>query len=167
MMFLTWLYRKLWQSSSSRRQRSSAARRKFSRLRLEALEDRLLLSTYLVTNTNDSGAGSLRQAILNVDSGSGGDTIAFHIGSGGVQTIQPLSALPSITQSVIIDGTTQPGYSGTPLIELAGNLAGSNANGLTITAGHSVVRGLDIDRFGGDGIQLLTNGNDTIQGNFI
>jgi len=55
MMFLTWLPRKLSQSSSSRRQRSSAVRCKPSRLRLEALEDRLLFSTYLVTNINDFG----------------------------------------------------------------------------------------------------------------
>jgi hypothetical protein len=106
-MFLTWLHRKLWQPSPSRRQRP-AVRGKSTPPRLEALEDRLLLSTYVVTNTNDSGDGSLRAAIQAVDNGQGGDTIAFNIGGGGVQTIQLRSALPTITQSVTIDGTTQP-----------------------------------------------------------
>jgi hypothetical protein len=165
-MFLTWLHRKLWQVSSSRRQRRSAVRCKSTRPRLEPLEDRLLLSTYLVTNTNDSGVGSLRQAIINVDNGSGGDIIAYDIDGGGVQTIQPTTALPTITQSVTIDGTTQPGYAGTPLIELAGNLAGSQTDGLTITADNSVVRGLDIDRFGGAGVNLQGNG-DQIEGCFL
>jgi hypothetical protein len=166
-MFLSSLHRKLWQLSSSRRQRRSAVRCKSTRLRLEPLEDRLLLSTYLVTNTNDSGDGSLRQAIINVNNGSGGDLIAFDIDGGGVQTIQLLSALPTLTQSVTIDGTTQPGFGGTPLIELDGAGAGSSANGLTISAGHSTVEGLVINRFGGDGILLQTKGSDIVVGNYI
>jgi titin len=164
-MFPTWLRRRLRQLSS-RRQLCSPAARTFSP-RLEALEDRVLLSVYTVINTNDSGDGSLRQAILNVNSGSGGDTIAFDINGGGVQTIHPLSALPTVTKSVTIDGTTQPGYNGSPLIELAGNLAGSSTDGLTITAGNSVVRGLDIDRFSGIGIRLEGSGGNRIESNFI
>ena len=35
------------------------------RPRLELMEDRTLLSTFLVSNTADSGPGSLRQAILD------------------------------------------------------------------------------------------------------
>src|SRR5262249_17608199 len=58
---------------------------------LEQLEDRQLPSTYLVTNTNDAGDGSLRQAILDANANPGPDTIAFAIGSG-VQTITPASA---------------------------------------------------------------------------
>jgi titin len=167
MMFLTSLHRKLWQFPSSRLQRRSAVKCKAARPRLEPLEDRLLLSTYFVTNTKDSGKDSLRQAILNVDNGSGGDTIAFKIGRGGVQTIQLLSSLPAITQSVTIDGTTQPGYSGKPLIELDGANAGSSANGLTINAGNSTVKGLVINRFSGDGILLQGQGSDLVVGNYI
>ena len=69
--------------------------------------------TFTVINTNDSGPGSLRQAILGANANSGLDTIVFSIGSGP-QTIAPLSALPTITDPVVIDGTTQPGYAGTP-----------------------------------------------------
>src|SRR3954451_9983592 len=77
-------------------------------------------ATYTVTNTNDSGAGSLRQAITDANN-AGSGTVAFSIGSG-VQTIIPLSALPDVGPNVTIDGSTQPGYAGTPLIELNDSL---------------------------------------------
>jgi len=123
-------------------------------------------ATYLVTNTNDSGLGSLRQAIIDANNQAGPDTINFNIPGSGVRTITPLTMLPVITGAVTIDGTSQPGFVvGTPLIELNGSSAGSVA-GLEITAGNSVVRGLVINRFGA-GITLKTNGNNTVQGNFI
>jgi hypothetical protein len=142
------------------------ARRSRYRLFLEDLEERQLLATYLVTNSTDSGAGSLRQGILDANASPGLDTIAFNIGGPGVQTIRPLSALPTITGPVVIDGTTQPGFAGTPLIELAGNSAGS-ANGLMITAGNSTVRGLVINRFAQSGIVLRTSGGNVLEGNYI
>jgi parallel beta-helix repeat protein len=168
-MFLNWLHHRLWPSSAWRTHRRCAVRRKSNSPRLEPLEDRLLLSAYHVTNTNDSGAGSLRQAILNVDSGKGGDTITFDIGGGGVQTIQPASALPVITQAVTIDGTTQPGYSGTPLIVLNGNLFadGSNGYGLEATASNVTIRGLDINGFTGAQIRLQSSGGDVITGDYL
>src|SRR6185503_20575246 len=61
-----------------------------------------LLDTFTVTTTADSGGGSLRQAILDANSLVGTDRIIFAIGTG-VQTISPLSALPTITDSLIID----------------------------------------------------------------
>ena len=78
-------------------------------------------ATFTVTNTDDSGAGSLRQAILDANANPGLDTIAFDIGGVGHQTIQPLSALPTITDPVIIDGGTQDGFAGTPIIEIDGS----------------------------------------------
>jgi hypothetical protein len=98
---------------------------------IESMESRMLLSTYLVTNTNDSGSGSLRQAILDANKSSNQDTIQFRIGSGQ-KTISPHSALPMISQPVTIDGTSQPGFSGKPLIELSGSSAGSGRDGLKI-----------------------------------
>src|SRR5262245_62490994 len=47
------------------------------RPRLEPLEDRLAPATFTVRNTNDSGADSLRQAIIDANAASGADTIAF------------------------------------------------------------------------------------------
>src|SRR5437016_14657292 len=70
----------------------------------EALESRILFNTYTVTTTNDSGAGSLRQAITSANSHVGADVIKFAIGSGA-KTITPLSRLPGITDIVTIDGT--------------------------------------------------------------
>src|SRR5439155_6254117 len=100
----------------------------------------------------------------------GADSIRFNIGSSGsVQTFTPASALPVIDEAVTIDGTTQPGYSGTPLIELNGSLAPSDANGLTIISGGTTVRGLVINRFGGDaGISIqLGSGGNVVQGNYV
>ncbi|HAZ47374.1 MAG TPA: hypothetical protein DCZ55_23690, partial [Cyanobacteria bacterium UBA11371] len=122
---------------------------------------------FLVTNTNNSGEGSLRQAILNANADPGTEAIAFNIAGGGVKTISPTSALPTITDAVIIDGTTQPGFSNTPLIELNGSNAGANTIGLKIAAGNSTVRGLVINRFLWDGIELSGGGNNLIEGNFI
>jgi hypothetical protein len=71
-MILSWLHRWLKQSTASRRWPRRLAARKFAVPRLEALEGRLVPSTLMVSNTNDSGPGSLRQAILDVDAGAGG-----------------------------------------------------------------------------------------------
>src|SRR5258708_5826316 len=75
------------------------------RPQLESLEERCLLTTFPVVNTNDSGAGSLRQAIMDANNNANSgepDIIDFNIPGNGVQTIAPLSALPSITDPVII-----------------------------------------------------------------
>ena len=123
-----------------------------------------------VINTNDSGPGSLRQAITNADlaSGAGINEITFNIPGGEVQTIQPLTALPSITSSVVIDGTSQPGWAvGAPVVVLDGTHAGNSANGLTVASGAgSTIEGLVIDNFGGNGIEL-DNGGNTVSGNWI
>ncbi len=124
-------------------------------------------TTFTVTNTNNSGAGSLRQAIKDANDNAGAHTITFNIPGSGVQTISPGSALPEITSPVTIDGTTQPGYVGTPVIELDGTNAGAGVNGLTISAGNSTVNGLAINRFANHGILLQTNGFNTIAGNHI
>ena len=136
------------------------------------------LSTFEVTNTNDAGPGSLRQAILNANNQAGKDTITFNIPGNGPHTIQPLSALPDITDPVVIDGSSQPGAdcSVWPLklqIELDGTNAG-DANGLTLNSGGSgsTIKGLVINSFqridaGGNGILLNSSSNNTIQCNYI
>lgn len=124
-------------------------------------------ATYTVSNTNNSGAGSLRQAITDANGGSGSDTINFSIGSGAAHII-PTSPMPAIINPVVIDGTSQPGYSGAPLIELSGNGAGSNAIGLRVTGNGSgsTIRGLIINRFSSNGI-FLDSSNNTVAGNYI
>jgi hypothetical protein len=86
-------------------------------------------SIYAVTNTNDSGPGSLRQAIRDAN-GSPGSIVTFLIGAG-VKTIRPLSELPML-QTGTIDGTTQPGYAGTPLIEIDGSLLPAFSRNLAV-----------------------------------
>ncbi|HLJ92950.1 MAG TPA: right-handed parallel beta-helix repeat-containing protein [Gemmataceae bacterium] len=124
------------------------------------------LPIFSVTTTLDSGPGSLRQALLDADATPGPDTIRFAIGTG-VQTINLAAPLPAITQPTIIDGTSQPGYAGAPLIELNGAGAGAGADGLFIMAGGSVVRDLVINRFALSGIDVQTGGGNILQGNYI
>lgn len=125
--------------------------------------------TFTVTNTNDTGAGSLRDAITLANSNAGADLITFNISPAGPQTITPLSALPTITDPLTIDGTTQPGFAGTPIIELNGSSTPPGTNGLLISAGSSTVRGLVINRFPGnsDAIEFQINGSNVVEGNFL
>ena len=157
---------------SRRRRRTNAL------LMVERMEERTLLSTFTVTNTSDSGDGSLRQAILNANADTGNtatDTIDFAIPGTGVHTIQPLSPLPVVTHPVLIDGYSQPGASPNTLavgdnavlaIELDGSFAGP-AGDLHIMAANTTVRGLDIHNFAYTGIWLDGPGGDTVQGCFI
>ena len=136
--------------------------------------------TFTVINTTDNGGGSLRQAIINANNSSGTDTIAFNIPGGGPHTIQPISVLPELIYPVIIDGYTQPGASentnpvglginAVMMIELDGSLArtGVGADGLNLYGGNSIVRGLVINRFDGNGIGIAQGGGNVIEGNFI
>jgi hypothetical protein len=67
-------------------------------------------TTITVTNTNDSGAGSLRQAISDDNVSSNLNRIHFGIGSTcGPRIINLATPLPTITGPVVIDGYTQPG----------------------------------------------------------
>lgn len=119
-----------------------------------------------VTNTNDNGTGSLRQAITSANSTTTADTITFSIGNGWAH-ITPTSPLPAIYQPLTIDGTTQPGFTGAPLVEITGFNAGNTA-GLWITGNGSgsTVRGLIINGFQGQGIFIDTN-NVSVKGNYI
>src|SRR6266849_9551055 len=124
-------------------------------------------ATLVVTNTADIGPGSLRQAILDANARPGPDVIAFSIGSG-VQTISPLSPLPFVTDPLVIDGTTQPGFADSPIIELNGSLVSGGGNGLSIFAGSSTVRGLAINSFvDGCGILLSDGAANLVEGNYI
>jgi len=104
-------------------------------------------------------------ALANLAAGS--DVIVFAIPGSGPFTIQPTSSLPTITDRVVIDATTQPGYAGAPLIELSGSSAGAGTVGLRIAGGSSTVKGLAVNRFGGYGIEITTAGGNQILGNFI
>jgi subtilisin-like proprotein convertase family protein len=124
-------------------------------------------SALVVTNGNDSGAGSLRQAILDANNIPGPDSINFNIPGSGVVTILPLSALPPLSGSITLDATTQPGYVGSPLIEIDGTAAGPGADGLTLNLGDNVVRGLDLHGFMGGGIVIDGAGHNVVEACYL
>jgi len=119
-----------------------------------------------VLNTNDSGGGSLRQAILDANASPDQNLVLFNIPGAGAQVIQPLSPLPQITSPVIIDGFSQPGFAGAPLIQINGSQAGVAVDGFYLTAGGSTIRGLALNGFA-TAIRIATNGGNIIQGNYI
>ena len=95
--------------------------------------------TFVVTNTADSGAGSLRQAIIDSSSASGSE-IDFLIGTG-VQRITLASPLPVITSPVVINGLTQPGVN-PPDIVLDGSQCSAQSgpcDGLVVQSGGSTI----------------------------
>ena len=109
MRSLTSLLARSKESRSLRAINVLQSKRRRRRLFVEQLEDRRLLATFTVINTDDSGAGSLRQAIVDANSNSGHDEIHFNIAGDGVHTIAPLTGLPNVGD-ITIDATTQPGF---------------------------------------------------------
>jgi hypothetical protein len=90
-------------SKNRRRSNCSANSRKSSfSPRLEALEDRVVLSAISVLNTADSGPDSLREAVLYANENPGPDEIQFAVGLSG--TIGLTSGQLEITDELTIDG---------------------------------------------------------------
>ncbi len=123
-------------------------------------------ATFTVVNVGDAGQGTLRQAILDANDLPGKDFIRFAIPGPGPYKISLSSGLPQISDPVEIDGSSQPGYAGRPLIEVDGSLAGQ-VSGLLILGGDSVVRGLCLNGFQEHGINIESGGGNLIEGNFI
>ena len=87
----------------------------------EPLERRVLLSTYTVSNLNDSGPGSLRDAVAQANDHAGADTIDFasDLNDGiSVSTITLTSGRITITDDLTINGL------GIPSLAVSGNHAG-------------------------------------------
>lgn len=125
-------------------------------------------ATFTVSNTNDSGSGSFRQAILDANTNIGKDTIAFTLPGSGPFTISPgAGGLPAITDPVSIDATTQTGYSGTPLVEVTGTNSGGGSHGFRILSGDTLIRGFTINKFTGYGISIEGGASNMVRGNFI
>ena len=126
-------------------------------------------AVFIVTNTTDAAAGSLRAAITSANGAAGADTICFGIGAG-VQTINLASALPVISEAVTIDGPNIGANAGCgpETVELDGAGAGAGAIGLDVgvTGGGTHIIGLVINRFSSYGIRL-TGGGNFVQGNRI
>jgi hypothetical protein len=121
---------------------------------------------FVVTNTDDAGPGSLRQALLDANDAPGENLIQFTLPGGGFKTIHVLSALPEVTSPVIIDGWSQSGSNLPPVIALDGTATSNSTDGLVIRSGNSTVRGLAIYGFV-NAIRIDGGGTNVIQGNFL
>ena len=132
--------------AGARPRRARAPRTRFLP-RVDLMEDRTLLSTLTVINTNDSGAGSLRAAITAAASG---DTINFAHSLIGL-TIRLTSGELTIAKSLNIDGlgTSQLTVSGGSTSRVFDIASGADVtlSGLTIANGVAV-QGGGIDNFG-------------------
>jgi len=144
---------------------------------------------YSVTNTNDEGPGSLRQAITDANARTGADAISFNIPATDpgcdfdrhVCTITPGSVFPFVSDPATIDGYTQPGArpntlaignDAVLLIKLLGSSAPDGIGTLIIAGGNSTVRGIVFDRYHGTNggtnrLELRTKGGNKVEGCFI
>ncbi len=125
------------------------------------------------------GNCSLRAAIEEANALPGTDVIHFSIGGTGPHVLLPPSALPPITETVTIDGSTQPGNAGVCTtaipnrpayrIVLNGTIAGAGVDGLKLLGGsdNSVIRGLNIRNFDGNGIYMFFSQRSLVQCSFI
>ncbi|MFT5143649.1 MAG: YVTN family beta-propeller protein, partial [Thalassolituus oleivorans] len=141
----------------------------------------MAISPLVVTNTTDSGVGSLREAINFANTNPGLDSITFDIPGAGPHTISPATALPNVTGETVIDAYTQPGASANTNLFSAGTNAvikividGSgltSASGIKLTGPASTVRGLAINNFsnpaGASWGIFLQSGDHTVEGNFL
>jgi parallel beta-helix repeat protein len=125
------------------------------------LEGRQLLATIAVTNLQDVGAGSLRQAILVANATPGHDTIDFDV-AGTIRVGR--SSLPRITDAVTIDGTSAPGFAGSPVVTVDFR----RTWGLRFAAGSdgSTLKSLSLVRARDAGVTLDAS-RVTIDGNYI
>jgi len=132
----------------------------------------------LNTTPGADGVISLREAITAANNTLGADTVNFNIPvdtdpgcdvGSGVCTIQPGGyGLPTITQPITIDGTSQPTFTTTPVIEIDGSLTLTDATGIAINIGNSTIRGLVIHSFlTNSDIVMWGTGNNVIEGNFL
>ena len=124
---------------------------------------RLAAADFTVTNTSNAGPGSLYQAISDANTTPGPDRILFNIPGAGVHTIDvSQNLLPAVSESLVIDGYSQPGAKPNSLsigndavilIRLDGGAGSTTASGLVFQGASSdyVVRGLCLTGFGEPG----------------
>jgi hypothetical protein len=118
-----------------------------------------------VTSPADSGPGTLRQALMDANDSPDQNVVFFAIPGSGPFTIHLQSALPEITSPLILDGWTQNGSNGPPVVEVDGSTSSNVIDGLVIRSGPSTIRGLALHGFA-TGIRLMDASN-VVEGVFI
>ncbi len=135
-------------------------------------------ATFTVNSTADTYDGvcdgtncTLRESITAANANVGLDTISFNItaGPGTLKTITIASELPDVTDPVILDGTTQPGFTSIPVVRVRAS-APIGSDGIVLNGGASgsTVRGLSLTNFVlGDPLWLDGVTGVTVEGNYI
>ncbi len=128
---------------------------------------------YTVNASDDQSDGvcgflhcNLREAIEAANqhaNGAAQDQIHFALPGSAPFVIQPKSALPAISDPLIIDGSTQPNGP----VEINGSQVGSGVDGLAIHAGGSTLQGLTVDHFSGSAVVLSGQGNNLVKNNIL
>ena len=110
---------------------------------------------------------SLREAIALANSTDDIDMIAFDFASAGPHELNVTSSLPAITSPLVIDGTSQSGYVGSPLVGINGAAAGTNGDGISVQAEDVTIRGLAVYGFDRDGIRIIGGESHLISDNYV
>lgn len=136
--------------------------------------------TFVVNNTGDAGDANIGDGVCLTAGGvctlraameeanaqdGGGIEIEFNIAGPGPHTISPATPLPAITNSMLIDGTSEPDFVDAPVVEISGD--STTGNGFNIIVGNTSISGLVINGFSGHGIFMTEVGFNTINSNFI
>jgi CSLREA domain-containing protein len=135
-------------------------------------------TTYVVNSTADTTDGNcnaanctLREAVLAANTNPGVDTINFNLAGTAPFTISLVGTtgsppfFPNITDAVVIDGSSQPGFTSAPVVEIDG--AGQEEHScFVVQGGGTTIRSLAINACTLFGINLNGGGN-TIAGNYI
>jgi PKD repeat protein len=113
---------------------------------------------FVVTNTNDLGAGSLRNAITCTNNLAGSQTISFNIPGNGPHTITYFTRYDIIDAGTIVDGTTQPGFVDNPVIVLDGTFS-TQSTSIYIGGENAEIYGLKLQNSSGSGIFISPMGS--------
>jgi hypothetical protein len=164
---------KLFQKPRS--SRSSSRRERTVPPRLELLESRAVPATFVVTNVSGSAAvaGSLAYDVAAANATPGLNYIDFDIppsmANSNGQFVISLNQTLYLTNQVVIDGTTQPGYfPGNPVVLIQGNgtlasLFQLQSSAVGVTTYESTIQGLDLFGYSVSAITILNSS----QFNFI
>ncbi|MFN9986853.1 MAG: FG-GAP repeat protein, partial [Pirellula sp.] len=117
------------------------------------LDGRISLREAMTAAHNTAGVDNIHFGLLTSDPGYNATTATW--------TIQTISVLPTILESVVINATTQTGFVSSPVVVIDGSSAGASVNGFTIHA-NSTVSGLSIRNFSGDGVSVLDGAATTV-----